>query len=240
MQVVASSSRPTPSVVEPSTATCYFADAEKECTHVKITFDPFDPEDLNRAMKLLPVLAGLQSATQPESSPPSSASGSSSLSIPPPPPPPPPSSNSSSGIESQNETTEDVELDANGDPWDPEIHASSKAKTQKGTWRKRRGGRKNPPPTVQERQQEIPQTTQTTQGSAPPPPPPPPPPEETDGELRWEDVMASINRARSERDQSWEAIRAALEMQGIDATNLYSLRERWQEAIDTVARLGTH
>lgn len=32
-----------------------------------------------------------------------------------------------------------VELDAEGKPWDPELHASSKAKIGDGTWRKKRG-----------------------------------------------------------------------------------------------------
>lgn len=41
-----------------------------------------------------------------------------------------------------------VELDAKGQPWDPELHAASKAKVKDGTWRVRRntGGIEPPPP----------------------------------------------------------------------------------------------
>lgn len=40
-----------------------------------------------------------------------------------------------------------VELDAKGQPWDPELHAASKAKVKDGTWRQRRNtGGIEPPP----------------------------------------------------------------------------------------------
>lgn len=41
-----------------------------------------------------------------------------------------------------NEQDETEELDSEGQPWDPELHASTKAKTASGVWKKRRGAAK--------------------------------------------------------------------------------------------------
>lgn len=38
-----------------------------------------------------------------------------------------------------NEQDETEELDSEGQPWDPELHASTKTKTSKGVWKKRKG-----------------------------------------------------------------------------------------------------
>mgnify|MGYP000482221035 CR=1 FL=1 len=39
-----------------------------------------------------------------------------------------------------------VELDSEGQPWNPELHASTKAKTADGVWRKKRGAAPEAPP----------------------------------------------------------------------------------------------
>ena len=71
----------------------------------------------------------------------------------------------------KSEITPAVEMDSAGAEWNPELHASTKAKNQDGTWKKRRGAGQNVAEIVEKQEQQL-GIAQTP--SLPPLPPAPP------------------------------------------------------------------
>ena len=126
---------------------------------ITITVTVTDPtkEECVRMANYFVELAGVDSATTPPAV--------DTVQVPPPPPAPP----------------ESVELDAAQMPWDPEKHASSRAKTSAGLWKAKRGSKSDVPPadTAQ-----VPPPPPADTAQVPPPPPAdtvqvPPPPADT-------------------------------------------------------------
>lgn len=71
-----------------------------------------------------------------------------------------------------------VELDADGLPWDSRIHSSSKAKTQKGVWKKKKGVSDDIKDKVESELRQLMAAPTTEPASSPAPVTPPPAPAE--------------------------------------------------------------
>lgn len=94
------------------------------------------------------------------------------------------------------------ELDSAGQPWNPEIHSSSRAKVADGTWKKKRGVSKTPE-TVAEATEQIAAAFAESPIAAPTPPVPPapavptPPAPQADGLVTMNDIWALVTNGKT-------------------------------------------
>lgn len=203
---------------------------------MKIEFDPYDQQDLCRAHALCEVISfgrvmsphllevlDQLSASYVGATP--AAAASDDAPPPPPPvapepekapPPPPPPAVPEDSPEAAGDTTppppppvDGEELDTDGVPWDPQLHAASKAKTKNGKWRRRRA-------TKSKQAKKPPQRVAPEAGA--------------DVEQDWPAVLNAFGRARDMG--KLDEFKSALELAGIEPRTLKQNPDLYGTAID--------
>lgn len=198
---------------------------------MKVTFDASSPADIAEARRFLDYLDGKRAAPLASAPPPPPTPVSHTEltappmapTVPPPPPadplrtallPPPrvaPAPPAPSSAPTSEWTPPPPSVDAAGEAWDAKVHASSKAKTKDGKWRRKRGAPAAPAPAL----------------SVVPPTAPPPP--AADGAVTW----ASVVQAFQARSQGYtqEHVQAALQAAGIVPTELHDRPDLYGAAV---------
>lgn len=161
-------------------------------------------------------------------------------------PPPPPVADAQQG---QN-SSDAGELDKNGLPWDPRIHASTKGKNQDGSWKALRGVDKSIVPGIEAE-------LRARVGTPPPPPPiateqtpppPPPLPDESDEEegddtppvVTMQQAFQRVTALQKEKRIDQDGINSCLEMVGLAtmAEFLKACKERPEVAGEFLAAIN--